>query len=406
LTDERTKAQDDLELSQYLCKKQGEDLKSARHEVQSLQKSMHCDPFVLVLIDGDITMFCDDYIQRGTAGGHDAARDLRKAVYEYFKSKDGFLLDTKIVIHVFGNVTGLSRTYADCKVVPDPMVFRQFLQGFNKEHALCHFIDAGDDKEAADNKVKEEMELLYNNTHCKHIMFAGSGDNSYAVFLRQYSLTDQVCSRVVLVESIPFASKLEDLAVKFEQTRFPGLFRESKLDARRLSLREERIAIGRNSPPSTPTSYASTVKHSSQPQAEMWAILPNDSTIGTSEERVERKKIFQNSKGQRVDQPVKADRMLVTSLKPRKLCNRHFLTKCSYVPCLHSHEGKLTPGQVEALRFIARLSPCQTLYCEDPDCVAGHRCMQGEKCDRRGSSCWFSENMHNVDVKITGFVTV
>jgi len=56
LTDERTKAQDDLELSQYLCKKQGEDLKSARHEVQSLQKSMHCDPFVLVLIDGDITM--------------------------------------------------------------------------------------------------------------------------------------------------------------------------------------------------------------------------------------------------------------------------------------------------------------------------------------------------------------
>ncbi len=40
LTDERTKAQVDLELSQYLCKKQGEDLKIAQNEVQSLQKSM------------------------------------------------------------------------------------------------------------------------------------------------------------------------------------------------------------------------------------------------------------------------------------------------------------------------------------------------------------------------------
>jgi len=55
---------------------------------------------------------------------------------------------------MFANVTGLSKAYQEAKVVTDTMLFRQFLQGFNKEHALCHFVDAGDDKEAADNKVK------------------------------------------------------------------------------------------------------------------------------------------------------------------------------------------------------------------------------------------------------------
>lgn len=79
---------------------------------------------------------------------------MRKAVYEYFRSKDGFLLDTKIVIHTFANISGLSKTYQEARIVADSTAFRQFLHGFNKEHALCYFIDAGDDKEAADNKVK------------------------------------------------------------------------------------------------------------------------------------------------------------------------------------------------------------------------------------------------------------
>lgn len=245
------------------------------------------------------------------------------------------------------------------------------------------------------------MELFYNNTHCKHIMFAGSGDNSYAAFLRQYSLTDQVCSRVVLVESVPFASKLEGLAGKFEQTRFQGLFRESKIEMRKTSFREETNIQPQISPP---TSYASTVKQTGSAQVELVPMLPKGPIAGNSQEFFDRKKIFQNSKGQRVDQSVKADRAIVTSLKPKKLCNRHFLTRCNYDPCLHSHAGTLNSAQIEALRFIARLSPCQTLYCEDVDCVAGHRCMQGSNCDRRGSSCWFSEDMHHVDGKVTGFV--
>lgn len=228
-------------------------------------------------------------------------------------------------------------------------------------------------------------------------MFAGSGDNSYAVVLRQYSLTDQVSSRVVLVESIPFPRQMEDLAAKFERTRLQGLFRESKIEIKRPFIREENISQPQNPIQST---YASTLKRASPKQAEVNSIPPTDSHTGNSQGRRESRKVYLNSLDQRVDQWITVDRDLVASLKPKKLCNRHFLNRCNNDMCSHSHEGTLTLAQIEALRFIARSVPCQTLYCQDPDCISGHRCMAGAGCERRSTSCWFSDEMHNVDTKV------
>jgi hypothetical protein len=101
-----------------------------------------------------LEQFSDDYIKRGAAGGQDAARDLRRAVYEYFEPKPDFSPNTKIIIHIFANIAGMMKTYLESRILTDPGIFRQFLQGFNRGHALSHFIDAGDDKEAADRKVK------------------------------------------------------------------------------------------------------------------------------------------------------------------------------------------------------------------------------------------------------------
>lgn len=231
-------------------------------------------------------------------------------------------------------------------------------------------------------------------------MFAGSGDSSYTGFFRQFSLTTQVCSRIVLVESVPFAAKFGEVADKFEKTEFKTIFRETKIDTRRLSFRDEVASRPRGSPPPSHASpsYASTVKHAGQSQID--GEVTKDMNGSTAPERTDVRRIYLNKDGYRVDKDVRPDKGLVTSLKPRKLCNRHFLTRCNYVSCMHSHEGSLTPAQTEALRYIARLSPCQTLHCEDPDCVAGHRCMAGSKCDRRGSNCWFSEEMHHVDTVI------
>jgi len=72
---------------------------------------------------------------------------------------DDFSLDTRIVIRVFSNLAGLSKTYLDAKIVTESASLRQFVQGFNKEYALCEYVDAGDDKEAADTKIKGVQSL-------------------------------------------------------------------------------------------------------------------------------------------------------------------------------------------------------------------------------------------------------
>ena len=245
------------------------------------------------------------------------------------------------------------------------------------------------------------MQLFHSNVHCKHVVLAASGDNSYAGFLRQYSPMDRASSRVVLIESIPFASKLEELAAKFPTTRLPGLFRDSKIDRRRVSFHDEKIDPQEETSPLT---YASTVKQTNGMHDKQTLAIarPHSTEITQAKSGT---KIFQNSKGQRVDQDVNADRMLVNKLKSLKLCNRHFLTHCHFPACTHRHEGKLDPKEINALKFIARLSPCRVFqsFCEDPDCVAGHRCMQGADC-QKGQDCWFSEDMHNIDTTVVRFI--
>lgn len=51
---------------------------------------------------------------------------------------------------------GLAETYRKSGVVSDEATFRAFIKAFNKERMLYEFVDAGDDKEAADRKIQGE----------------------------------------------------------------------------------------------------------------------------------------------------------------------------------------------------------------------------------------------------------
>jgi hypothetical protein len=88
------------------------------------------------------------------AGGEEAAKLLRRAVFEYFRYDEFFQHDTKIVIRVYANFRGLSKTYADMGILPNTAALSEYVLGFNKAHPLCDFIDAGNHKEAADTKLK------------------------------------------------------------------------------------------------------------------------------------------------------------------------------------------------------------------------------------------------------------
>lgn len=93
-------------------------------------------------------------VKQGIAGGDEAAKLLRRAVFNYLRYEEDFKHDYRIVIRVYANLRGLSKTYADKGILPNTAAFSEFVLGFNKAHPLCDFIDAGNHKEAADTKLK------------------------------------------------------------------------------------------------------------------------------------------------------------------------------------------------------------------------------------------------------------
>jgi hypothetical protein len=111
--------------------------------------------------------------------------------------------------------------------------------------------------------------------------------------------------------------------------------------------------------------------------------------------------VLQNKAGQRVDEPVTYHQQDFASLMRRKVCNSFILLgKCRYLDdyghCVHDHEAKLSTMELNALRAVARQTPCsRKLSCEKPECLSGHRCTR-KNCVR--GDCAFSSEMHDVDI--------
>ena len=92
------------------------------------------------------------------SGGEHTAQKLREATLDYAKNLDETSkYDVEIVVRIYANIEGLNKTYRDTKILSSPSQFDMFVRGFNKSHPLCDFVDAGNDKEAADSKIKGEI---------------------------------------------------------------------------------------------------------------------------------------------------------------------------------------------------------------------------------------------------------
>ena len=189
----------------------------------------------------DCSQFLNELVKRGSSGGDEAAKLLRRAVFEYLRYDEDFKHDYKIVIRVYANIRGLSKTYADKGILPSPVAFQEFVLGFNKAHPLCDFIDAGNHKEAADTKLKgigvvpcsiqlpltiepETLSLYVYNVHCKQIVFGGSADNGFASFLSSSFIDTDVSSRLRLLKGPPFSFEFKNILPKFGWTEFPHVF--------------------------------------------------------------------------------------------------------------------------------------------------------------------------------------
>lgn len=313
------------------------------------------------------------------------------------------------MVRVYSKMQYLNKTYYRTGVLQGENTLQTFVQGFNRVSALCEYIDAGNDKEGADHKVRstfahllwqyvsanavltETMKIFVNNVHCKHIILCASQDDSYTAFLRQYVQTGKRADGVTLVESITFPQNLADVSSSFLGTKFPDVFRTTKLVADGY--------VNRSGPIQNSTYAGAAAQNVSAANITM-PIRPSgaETTIVARP----RGPILVNAANQRVDSKLpRHDVAIVGALQERNLCKQHFLSNCTFPPgtCVYMHDARLAPAELVSLQFLARLSPCGNgIYCRDSNCVAAHMCKYGAKCNNP-TACRYPPAMHNLDTE-------
>ncbi|OAP57473.1 hypothetical protein AYL99_08211 [Fonsecaea erecta] len=397
LTQQRDAAKNELEMARDTARTYYQKMVQAESEKTHIKTSVEeCDRFVLVLVDGDSMPFLDEFVSRGIEGGEEAGKHLRAAIVEYYKTNPRYRADDRVIIRVYANTRGLSRTYKAAKIISDENVFDLFTVGFNKSHPLSDYIDAGNHKEAADSKMKANLELFYRNYHCQHIVFGGSADSSYAGFLGPYALPNTINDRITLLEGPPFPWELKRVAQGFRQLSFKAIFRSTKIQITPNGTVTLTAGIKRPAPDSFPVvrdrpspGQAGAALTPPKPQPAPNAQPPTPSPI-----------IYQNQYGQRLDLPLQIDKQYLQYLYDHnsRLCNNFYLKgHCPYgANCEWDHSQVLNQIQLNTFRYKARTSACRSAFCQDPQCPLGHMCPRNGSC--LVSACKFLPEMHNIDV--------
>lgn len=229
------------------------------------------------------------------------------------------------------------------------------------------------------------------------MLFGGSSDTGYIRQLIPYAMDECVRRRITLLEGPKFEKAFADVVRRLRTHRFDDVFRKDKLQST-----AQRAPFSR--PPPTSPGLTLQSPAPSEPGASSYA-----STIiagGSSGFRVSslasppttsKNVVLRNINGQRIDSSLKYSQTLVSDLKPRKLCNRfHLLGDCPYNPCQHKHGAKLNAEQLNALRYIARLTVCGWgSECDDGSCISGHSCPMNP-CTW-GRECKFPRELHGID---------
>lgn len=121
------------------------------------------------------------------------------------------------------------------------------------------------------------------------------------------------------------------------------------------------------------TCNLATVSKNDAPSNGNISVAPS----ATTKTNTKKKYAYYNEAGQRLDLPLPTkDPAAVASLEARmkkvgkKMCNHwHLGGKCENGNfCMFQHEPKLTPGELNALRYKTRSLACKNRYCENIDC--------------------------------------
>lgn len=101
-------------------------------------------------------IFEDALIQKGEAGGKEAAGLLWTAIRDYVAksaSLDGIPHDYKIVTRIYANQKGLADVCNRGGITDGFHVLEDFARGFTGSKQLFDFVDVGSGKDRADEKI-------------------------------------------------------------------------------------------------------------------------------------------------------------------------------------------------------------------------------------------------------------
>ncbi|EED12892.1 CCCH zinc finger protein [Talaromyces stipitatus ATCC 10500] len=391
-------------------------------QIKRVKKIMDREPFVIVLLDGDKTLFLDQYVRAGEQGGKDAANKLATDMGAYLSENLPNVASPKIVVRIFANLRGLGNTYHQAGIIDKTSVMEDFVRGFNESGLLFDFVDVGQAKTSAEDKISETLKLNIYSCHCHQVYLGCSHTNSYTQLLQETMEDIDLTGRVSLIESIPAEKELDDLKASFRVARFSDVFRDTKISSSPIasvktpikaqsamlsphprSASLTRTSTNTSTSSATPTSWSSwaSVTASNPGDVTLQSLKPA-SAAATKTPVVERNKL-----GQRIDRMdfKSVSKEELSRIKKMKLCNLYYLLgECPNTNCYHDHDYKLSKEEKDVLRAVARMTPCHFgMTCDDPKCIYGHRCPQsevGKKECHWGSSCRFEPAQHGIDLNV------
>lgn len=62
----------------------------------------------------------------------------------------------RIVVRIYVNMIGFSRKYQSVGILESSDGFERFIRGFNKTDPLFEIVDAGNEKECSDDKIRRK----------------------------------------------------------------------------------------------------------------------------------------------------------------------------------------------------------------------------------------------------------
>lgn len=211
-------------------------------------------------------------------------------------------------------------------------------------------------------------------------------------------MDDGARKRVCLLEGPAFARELDDIKKDFSTAVFGDVFRTDKIPTKPKAVYTDAIPGGGGQ-----TSYATAASATGRSPISLKNSTPPNPAMLSRASLAER--VIRNSDGQRLDSALTYTHAELDVVMNGKFCNKFHLSSngCSYSSddCQYKHGDKLERGKREALRSVARRSPCSAgTSCDDADCMFGHRCVR-PKCWE--TECKFWSELHFTNTKEAAF---